>query len=95
MIDSIFTKIIKGEIPCHKIEENQDFLAFLDVMPLKEGHTLVIPKKQVDYFYDLPDSLLSDLMLFSKKVAVKIKRSIQYSVHAHFQKIDLKRILRI
>jgi histidine triad (HIT) family protein len=76
MQESIFTKIVKGEIPCFKIAETNDFLAFLDVMPLRKGHTLVIPKKQVDYLYDLEDDVLSELFVFSKKVAKKIESKI-------------------
>ena len=76
MQDSIFTRIIKGEIPSFKIAENENFLAFLDVMPLRVGHTLVIPKKQVDYIYDLNDDVLSDLFVFSKQVALKIESKI-------------------
>lgn len=76
MTDSIFTKIIKGEIPCHKIEENEHFIAFLDIMPLKKGHTLVVPKVQVDYIFDLEDQTLGDLMIFAKKVAKKIEAAI-------------------
>ena len=76
MSDSIFTKIIKGEIPCYKIAEDDRFIAFLDVFPIKKGHTLVVPKSQIDYLFDLDDSLLSDLMIFSKKVAQKMERVI-------------------
>ena len=76
MPDSIFTKIIKGEIPCYKIAEDDLFIAFLDVFPIKKGHTLVVPKVQIDYLFDLNDSLLSDLMLFAKKVALKMERAI-------------------
>ena len=76
MPDSIFTKIIKGEIPCYKIAEDDRFIAFLDVFPIKKGHTLVVPKVQIDYIFDLDDSLLSDLMLFAKKVAQKMERAI-------------------
>ena len=76
MSDSIFTKIIKGEIPCYKIAEDDRFIAFLDVFPIKKGHTLVVPKVQIDYLFDLDDSLLSDLMIFAKKVALKIQRAI-------------------
>jgi len=76
MSDSIFTKIIKGEIPCYKIAEDDRFIAFLDVFPIKKGHTLVVPKAQIDYLFDLDDSLLSDLMIFSKKVAQKMERVI-------------------
>lgn len=73
---SIFAKIISGEIPCHKIAENDKFLAFLDVFPLAEGHTLVIPKIEVDYLFDLDDEYLSEINLFAKEVAVKIKNAI-------------------
>ncbi len=73
---SIFTKIVKGEIPCHKIAETDDYLAFLDVFPLVKGHTLVIPKKEVDYLYDLEDDLLAGLMLFSKKIAKAVEAVI-------------------
>ena len=76
MSDSIFTKIIKGEIPCYKIAEDDRFIAFLDVFPIKKGHTLVVPKAEIDYLFDLDDSLLSDLMIFSKKVAQKMERVI-------------------
>ena len=76
MSDSIFTKIIKGEIPCYKIAEDDRFIAFLDVFPIKKGHTLVVPKAQIDYLFDLDDSLLSDLMIFAKKVARKMERAI-------------------
>ena len=76
MPDSIFTKIIKGEIPCYKIAEDDRFIAFLDVFPIKKGHTLVVPKAQIDYLFDLDDSLLSDLMVFAKKVAQKMERAI-------------------
>jgi len=76
MQESIFTKIVNGEIPSFKIAETDNFLAFLDVMPLRKGHTLVIPKKQVDYIYDLDDNILSELFVFSKKVAKKIEAKI-------------------
>lgn len=73
---SIFSKIVSGEIPCHKIDENDEFLAFLDIMPLAHGHTLVIPKNEVDYIFDLEDDVLSRLMKFSKQVAKKVEKSI-------------------
>ena len=76
MQESIFTKIVNGEIPSFKIAETANFLAFLDVMPLRRGHTLVIPKKQVDYIYDLDDDILSELFVFSKKVAKKLGTKI-------------------
>jgi len=71
---SIFSKIISGEIPSHKIAEDDRFLAFLDINPLVKGHTLVIPKKEIDYVFELPDDLLSDLVIFAKKVALKIEK---------------------
>ncbi len=73
---SIFTKIINGEIPCHKIAEDENYLAFLDISPLTIGHTLVIPKKEVDYIFDLDDDLLAGLHLFSKKVAKAVEKAI-------------------
>lgn len=73
---SIFTKIVQGEIPCHKVAENDRFLAFLDIFPLTKGHTLVIPKQEVDYIFDLEDDLLADLMLFAKQVAKKVEAAI-------------------
>lgn len=66
---SIFTKIVNGKIPCHKVAESSDYLAFLDIRPLAVGHTLVIPKQEVDYIFDLDDDLLSGLILFAKRVA--------------------------
>lgn len=75
-MSSIFTKIIIGEIPCHKIAENDDFLAFLDVFPLVKGHVLVVPKKEVDYIFDLDDNLLSGMMLFAKSIAPAIKKAV-------------------
>lgn len=71
---TIFTKIISGEISCHKIAENDKFLAFLDISPLQKGHTLVIPKTEIDYIFDLEDELLSEMMVFSKSVSHKIKK---------------------
>lgn len=73
---TIFTRIIKGEIPCYKIAEDDNFLAFLDINPLAKGHTLVVPKKEVDYIFDLDDNLLADLNVFAKKVAKAIDRVI-------------------
>lgn len=69
---SIFTKIINGEIPCYKIAEDEKFIAFLDINPLAKGHTLVVPKEETDYLFDLEDELLGDMMKFSKKVALAI-----------------------
>jgi len=75
-MDSIFTKIISGEIPCYKIAENENYIAFLDINPLTIGHTLVVPKQQVDYLFDMEDDLYTGLMLFSKQVAKAIKMAI-------------------
>ena len=70
---TLFTKIINGDIPCYKVAENDRFLAFLDINPLVKGHVLVIPKIEVDYIFDLDDDTLSELIVFSKFVAKKIK----------------------
>lgn len=70
---SIFTKIINGEIPCHKIAETDDFFAFLDVFPLRYGHTLVIPKKETDYIFDIETQEYMQLMAFAKTVAKAVK----------------------
>jgi len=69
---SLFSKIVTGEIPCHKIAESEKFLAFLDIMPLRKGHTLVIPKIEVDYIFDLDDEFLAEMIVFSKYVSKKI-----------------------
>jgi histidine triad (HIT) family protein len=73
---SIFTKIINGEIPSYKIAENEHAFAFLDISPLKKGHTLVVPKKEVDNIFDLDDETFTQLHLFSKKVAQAIKKAV-------------------
>lgn len=73
---TIFSKIVAGEIPCHKIAEDDQFFAFLDINPLAEGHTLVIPKKEVDYIFDLDDEELSAMVCFAKKVSKAIGRAI-------------------
>ena len=73
---TIFTKIINGEIPCYKIAEDANYFAFLDINPLKAGHTLVVPKSETDYIFDLDDVQLSGMILFSKKVAAAIKSAI-------------------
>ena len=77
MSDSIFTKIIKGDIPSYKILENEHFISFLDIRPIKEGHSLVVPKLQVDYIYDLPNAVFTGLFNFSKIVAQKLERAIE------------------
>jgi histidine triad (HIT) family protein len=73
---SIFSRIATGEIPAHRIAETEDFLAFLDITPIREGHTLVIPKKEVDYIFDLDDEAYIGLQLFAKAVAEAIKKTI-------------------
>ncbi len=75
-MDTIFTKIIKGEIPCYKIAEDEQFFAFLDINPLAKGHTLVVPKLQNDYIFDLDDQMLADMMVFAKKVAKAIEANV-------------------
>ncbi len=73
---SIFTKIVNGEIPCHKVAETEDYLAFLDINPTAKGHTLAIPKKEIDYLFDLDDETLTGLMLFAKRVAKALEKTI-------------------
>lgn len=73
---SIFSKIISGEIPCYKVAENDQFLAFLDVFPLVKGHVLVVPKQEIDYIFDLPDRLLADLFVFAKSIAPAIEKAV-------------------
>jgi histidine triad (HIT) family protein len=73
---TIFSKIVNGEIPCYKVAENDRFLAFLDIMPLRRGHVLVIPKVETDYIFDLSDADLADLMCFAKSIAIKLKSAI-------------------
>ena len=72
---SIFSRIVAGEIPCYKVAEDERYLAFLDINPMVKGHTLVIPKREVDYIFDLEDDELAGLHLFAKKVAVALKRA--------------------
>jgi histidine triad (HIT) family protein len=73
---SVFTRIIQGEIPCHKIAENDKFIAFLDITPVAKGHTLVVPKMEIDYFFDMNSDLLAEINLFAKEVATKLQRTI-------------------
>ena len=100
---SIFTRIVNGEIPCYKVAEDADYLAFLDINPLAKGHTLVIPKKEVDYIFDLDDKLLAGLHLFAGKVAKAIDRSVDCKrvgvaviglevPHAHIHLVPLNNI---
>ena len=74
---SIFSKIIAGEIPSYKVAEDERYYAFLDINPLTKGHTLVVPKKEIDYLFDLDDDTLSGMILFAKKVAAKLKQEIE------------------
>lgn len=73
---TIFTKIIEGEIPCHKVAETDEHIAFLDINPIAEGHTLVVPKKEIDYFFDLPDDLMQSTMDFSRTIASAIDSAL-------------------
>lgn len=103
---SIFSKIVAGDIPCHRIAENDEFLAFLDINPLAEGHTLVIPKTEVDYFFDLDAGSLSRINLFAQDVAQKIEAAIPCKrvgvaviglevPHAHMHLIPLQNVADI
>jgi histidine triad (HIT) family protein len=76
-MSSLFSQIISGKITCYKVDEDEEFLAFLDINPIILGHTLVIPKIEIDYIFDLDDELLSRMMVFSKKVALKLKSKIE------------------
>jgi len=98
---SIFTKIINGEIPSYKIAEDADFYAFLDINPLTKGHTLVVPKKEVDYYFDLDDQTIADMNVFAKKVAHAIEQVVECTrvgvvvlglevPHAHLHLIPFK-----
>ena len=99
---SIFTRIINGEIPCYKVAEDDRFLAFLDVRPLKPGHTLVVPKKEVDYIFDLDEETLAGMIVFARRVALAMKEVIDCKrigvavlglevPHAHIHLIPLTR----
>jgi histidine triad (HIT) family protein len=105
-MSSIFSKIVQGEIPCHKIAEDDQFLAFLDVMPLVEGHTLVIPKQEIEYIFDLDPEVLAGLMKFAQRIAPAIKKAIPCKrigvaviglevPHAHVHLVPLNRMLDI
>ena len=74
---TIFTRIVEGEIPCYKVAENEEFFAFLDINPVQKGHTLVIPKEEVDYLFDIDDEKLGRMMIFAKQVATQIKAKIE------------------
>ncbi|MDX9748193.1 MAG: HIT family protein [Paludibacter sp.] len=99
---TIFSKIIQGEIPCFKVAEDDRFFAFLDIRPMTKGHTLVVPKLETDYIFDLPDDLLGDMMVFAKKVAnaissVVLCKRVGVAVlgmevpHAHIHLVPLQR----
>lgn len=77
IMSTIFTKIIKGEIPCYKVAEDDRYLALLDINPLKAGHTLIVPKKEVDYIFDIDDETLAGMMVFAKKVAIGLKAVVE------------------
>ena len=100
---SIFSKIVSGKIPCYKIAETIDFLAFLDINPLAEGHTLVIPKKETDYIFDMEDTNLANMMVFAKIVAKAIKNNVSCKrigiaviglevAHAHIHLIPINKV---
>lgn len=76
-MSGIFTRIVQGEIPSYKIAEDDRFYAFLDINPVAIGHTLVIPKEEIDYIFDLPDELLGDLMVFAKKVGLAVEKEVE------------------
>lgn len=99
---TVFSKIVAGEIPCYRVAEDENFLAFLDINPLVEGHTLVIPKKEVDYIFDLDSDTYSGLMVFARKVAKAIKSTIDCKrvgvavlgmevPHAHIHLVPLRK----
>lgn len=103
---SIFSKIVTGDIPAYKVAEDDRFLAFLDINPLAEGHTLVIPKQEVDYVFDLDDKLYADCFVFAKKVALAIKKVVACEkvgiavvglevAHAHIHLIPINTIYDI
>jgi len=104
---SIFSKIIAGDIPCYKIAEDEHHFAFLDIFPVAKGHTLVVPKKETDYFFDIEDEDMTSLMLFAKKVATAIEKTIPCErigmtvlglevphAHIHLVPLDEKGIIR-
>lgn len=74
---TIFSRIIAGEIPCYKVAEDERFFAFLDINPLAKGHTLVVPKQETDYLFDLDDKTLGDMMIFAKRIAANIRREFR------------------
>ena len=102
-METVFTKIIKGEIPSYKVAEDDWFYAFLDINPLAEGHTLVVPKMAIDYVFDIEDQTLGNMMIFAKKVANAIKKNISCErigvaivglevPHAHIHLIPINKV---
>ena len=102
-MSTIFTKIVQGEIPSFKVAEDEHFYAFLDINPLVQGHTLVIPKMEIDYIFDIQDDLYQELFIFAKKVALAIKKAIPCEkvgiaviglevLHAHIHLVPLNSI---
>jgi histidine triad (HIT) family protein len=100
---SVFSKIVKGEIPSHKIAEDENYFAFLDINPLAKGHTLVIPKQEIDYLFDLDDNLLAGIQVFSKRIARAIEKVVPCKrigvavlgleiPHAHIHLIPINRL---
>jgi histidine triad (HIT) family protein len=100
---SVFTRIINGEIPCYKIAEDKDYFAFLDINPLAKGHTLVVPKMETDYIFDMDDNLLGGMMVFAKKIVKAIDKTIPCKrvgiaviglevPHAHIHLIPINKI---
>jgi histidine triad (HIT) family protein len=105
-METIFTKIIKGEIPSYKVAETADFYAFLDINPLAEAHTLLVPKLQIDYIFDMDDKILAEMHVFSKKIALAIEKTVKCErvgiavvglevPHAHIHLIPLNTIYDI
>ncbi|MCK5259557.1 MAG: HIT family protein [Candidatus Omnitrophica bacterium] len=100
---SLFTRIINGEIPCHKICEDENYFAFLEIRPINPGHTLVVPKKEVDYLFDADDECLGGMMVFAKKIAPAIEKAVECKrlgvmvaglevPHAHIHLIPITRL---
>ena len=76
-MENIFSKIVSGTVPCHRIAETENYLAFLDIFPIAKGHTLVIPKKEVNYIFNLEDNLLGGLHIFAKRIGLAIEKRVQ------------------
>jgi histidine triad (HIT) family protein len=100
---SIFSKIAAGEIPCHKVAESEEFFAFLDINPVADGHTLVIPRKEIDYIFEIDDAMLGRMMGFAKSVALALEKAIPCKrigiaviglevPHAHIHLIPIRKV---